>query len=171
MALTNIEYGSLASSATMNANFSYLDDKISDTSSSIMTSISSLVSNIATINTRLNTLSDDIDDAIDELNTKVEGYKNKLKLLAGYSCIVPDWSTLSSVTITANTAYVPSSNGYLLITPGASQINLTINNKTVQIKTGQIVMIPVKEDDSILMSAVPSAVSFLPMAEISVENL
>ena len=45
MALENIEYGSLASSETMNKNFMYLDDKIANTAESIMTSISSILSN------------------------------------------------------------------------------------------------------------------------------
>ena len=43
MALINIEYGSLASSDTMNKNFMYLDDKIAESSESIMTSISSIL--------------------------------------------------------------------------------------------------------------------------------
>ena len=171
MALTNIEYGSLASSAVINSNFSYLDDRISDSSESIMTNISSILSNIATINTRLNTLSDGIEDAVEELNTKLEGYKNKLKLLTAKACIVPNWSGITGVTITANTAYIPQSNGYLIITPGSSQINLTINEKTIQIKTGQVATIPVRENDSVVMNSVPSAVSFLPVAEVSVENL
>ena len=64
MALVNIEYGSLASSEIMNKNFIYLDDKIAESSESIMTSISSILSNIATINTRLNDISENITDSI-----------------------------------------------------------------------------------------------------------
>ena len=68
MALINIEYGSLASSETMNKNFSYLDDKISETSDAIMTTISSMLSSIATINSRLSEITGDIVDVNDELS-------------------------------------------------------------------------------------------------------
>ena len=46
MALTEIEYGSLASSEVMNNNFEYLDNKISDVSEN-------LASNVATINANI----------------------------------------------------------------------------------------------------------------------
>jgi len=49
MALTTIEYGSLASSATLNNNFNYLDGRITTTA----TSVSTLSSQISTINTNL----------------------------------------------------------------------------------------------------------------------
>ena len=60
MALINIEYGSLASSETVNKNFTYLDEKIAESNESIMTSISSILSNIATINARINDISENM---------------------------------------------------------------------------------------------------------------
>ena len=81
MALINIEYGSLASSETMNQNFIYLDNKIAESSDSIMTSISSILSNIATINTRLNEITENMGDSINSLNAVLEDYKSKTKLL------------------------------------------------------------------------------------------
>lgn len=50
MALTTIEYGSLASSAQMNNNFEYLDNRISSVSESLASSNASIYSNIATTN-------------------------------------------------------------------------------------------------------------------------
>ena len=79
MALENIEYGSIASSETMNKNFSYLDNKIAETHESIMTSISSILSNIATINSRLSDLSEGIDNTSENLENKLEDYKLKTK--------------------------------------------------------------------------------------------
>ena len=56
MALTNIEYGSIATSKVLNDNFNYLEDKIEDYSKNIETDKSSLVSlinsQIETINTQ-----------------------------------------------------------------------------------------------------------------------
>ena len=77
MALIDIEYGSLASSETMNKNFTYLDDKIAETSESIMTSISSILSNIATINSRLNDITESMDGSMDVLTSSLDDYKIK----------------------------------------------------------------------------------------------
>lgn len=56
MALTNIEYGSIASSKLLNDNFNYLEDKIEDYSKNIATDKASLMSlinsQIETINTQ-----------------------------------------------------------------------------------------------------------------------
>ena len=171
MALINIEYGSLASSETMNNNFSYLDDRISDSNTAVNTSISSILSNIATINTRLNELSSDVEDELDELDTKVEGYKTKLKLLVSKAATAPSWTGLSAVTITAGTSYTVTSNGYLLITPANSQTTATINSVSYVLKAGQTVTLPVFKDDVVTLSVSPSAVYLLPAAEVSVENL
>ena len=97
MALINIEYGSLASSEIMNKNFIYLDDKIADTSESIMTSISSILSNIATINNRLNDLSTALADAIETSNSNIEEYKSKTKILVSKNSMVPNWQGYKSI--------------------------------------------------------------------------
>ena len=51
MALTEIEYGSLASSDVMNKNFEYLDNKISDVSENLASNVATINANIATANT------------------------------------------------------------------------------------------------------------------------
>lgn len=58
MALTNIEYGSIATSKVLNDNFNYLEDKIEDYSKNIETDKASLVSlinsQIETVNAQFN---------------------------------------------------------------------------------------------------------------------
>ncbi len=76
MALTEIEYGSLASSEVMNNNFEYLDNKITAVSESITTNTASINSNIASINSSISSLSDDIDTSIEEINTNIESAIN-----------------------------------------------------------------------------------------------
>ena len=81
MTLINIEYGSLASSETLNKNFIYLDKKISETTESIQASISSILSNITTINSRLNEISEVNTDTTEALSSRLEDYKSKTKIL------------------------------------------------------------------------------------------
>lgn len=69
MALTRIEYGSLASSETMNNNFEYLDNKIAEASERITSTSASIYSNIASVNTQL---SNQIDAAEENLQSYIE---------------------------------------------------------------------------------------------------
>lgn len=179
MALIDIEYGSLASSETMNKNFLYLDDKISDTSESIMTSISSILSNIATINTRLNEVADIVSDSIQTMNSTIEDYKAKTKLLVNKASMVPNWADAISVTLTAAKPYVAPSNGYiLLIAVNSSSGNLIVNGKTVVLKTlanaydyaSQLITIPVLNADSISTTASFSYAYFVPAADVGIEE-
>lgn len=56
MTLTEIEYGSLASSAVLNNNFQYLQDKVTELSALITSETSSYSSAVATLNNSINTL-------------------------------------------------------------------------------------------------------------------
>src|SRR5574344_1069084 len=56
MTLTEIEYGSLASSATLNGNFQYLQDKITELSALITSETSSYSSTVSTLNNSITTL-------------------------------------------------------------------------------------------------------------------
>ena len=76
MALTEIEYGSLASSKILNQNFQYLDDRISSTAETHTSDLASINSNIVTINNSIsdfneqtNTNIEEIDKKINEINT------------------------------------------------------------------------------------------------------
>ena len=175
MALINIEYGSLASSDIMNKNFMYLDDKIADTSDSIMTSISSILSNIATINTRLNDMSNDMGDSFDELSSIIEEYKTKTKLLVNAASMVPDWKNCISVSITNDTKYIVPSNGYLLLLSNSTaKGNLLVNNMQVIFKkransydnSSQLIAIPVAKNDEVISDVIFDNVYFLPNKDV-----
>lgn len=58
MTLTEIEYGSLASSAILNGNFNYLQEKITELSALITSETSSYSSTVATLNKSINGLLD-----------------------------------------------------------------------------------------------------------------
>lgn len=67
MALTRIEYGSLASSETMNNNFDYLDNKISEVSERITTSSASIYSSIASLNTQISNQIEGVEESLQEM--------------------------------------------------------------------------------------------------------
>ena len=69
MALTEIEYGSLASSEVMNNNFEYLDEKISDVSENLTSTVATINSNLATINSSMASMSDELNQAIEDLDS------------------------------------------------------------------------------------------------------
>ena len=126
MALTNIEYGSLASSETLNNNFSYLDEKINDSNTQVNTSISSILSNIATINSRLSEISEDLSTSVSSINASLSEYKTKTKLLAANSCMVPNWTSCGEISLTSGTDYTAPLNGYIFVlTDSASKGNLS----------------------------------------------
>ena len=169
MALTDIEYGSLASSETLNKNFFYLLDKIAETASSINTSISSILSNIATINSRLGDLSEEIQASAETLGadlskglTKQEEYT---KTLVEKSLMIPEWSKCVVVN-QLSTHRVPS-NGYLLINPVPSASgNIIVNGVNVALKTkgdSHLTVVPVKKDDVVTCTLAISSAYFLPV--------
>lgn len=179
MALTNIEYGSLASSATINNNFNYLDERITSSNSTINTNISSIMSNIATINASITTLSESISESISTINATIADYKNKVKLLVKNSGMVPNWAARKSITFTSGTSYTAESNGYVLALPaGSGKGTLTVNNVSVHIKNwdnaydyaAELITIPVKSGDVLATSITMNYTYFIPSAEISVND-
>ena len=174
MALINIEYGSLASSETMNKNFQYLDDKISETTSSFTTSISSVSSNIATINSNLSELSGNLEDAKEEIDEKISETNTNIMT----ALMLPDWS--ACISIGKPSSYTVPANGYILINPQAQGAgNMTVNGTTVYLKyrghendnAAQLVPYPVKKGDIVTCAVNITAVYFLPVVEeIKIED-
>ena len=78
MALTEIEYGSLASSEVMNNNFGYLDNKISDVSETLSSNVATINSNIATTNASISTLGENVNKSVEALNTNLTNATNNL---------------------------------------------------------------------------------------------
>lgn len=176
MTLINIKYGSLASSDTMNKNFMYLDEKIAESSESIMTCISSMQSNIATINSRLNDISDGIDDSIETLLTKIEDYKTKVKMLVNKASMVPNWGNSS---VLYGESHTINSNGYLLILPNINEAtDITINGNLFNFKSwisnfdngNQLGVIPVNKGDIVIYSTSVNKTYFIPTMEINIED-
>ena len=179
MALTNIEYGSIASSEIMNNNFSYLDNKISETNEALLTRISSILSNIATINSRLGELSELTEDSLDTMDSKIESYKTKTKLLVAKSAMVPNWASCTEAGFSSGTPYTAISNGYLLVIPAVNTSgNITINDVSVKCKIisslydhgAQLIQIPVKNGDVVSCNFTVNSAYFLPVAEVSIEG-
>ncbi len=179
MALIDIEYGSLASSDTMNKNFIYLDNKIAETSESIMTSISSIFSNIATINARLNDINENMQDSIKSLGATIEEYKAKTKILVNKASMLPDWKKCTQINFGPEASYTAKSNGYLLlVTVNTSRGNVFINNTSFLIKerTGiydnasELISIPVSNGDVISTDVVFNSTYYLPCKEVSVAD-
>ena len=177
MALTTIQYGSVASSEVINSNFSYLDGRITSSNESINTSLSSLSSNIATINSRITQLSESVTASLATLSATVETYRTKTKLLVKNSSMVPNWNSCTSISFTSGTNYTASSNGFVLVIPSVSGSgNITVNtNNTVVLKksedaASELITIPVKSGDVLSTTVSIQNAYFVPSAEISVEN-
>lgn len=176
MTLVNIEYGSLASSETLNKNFSYLEDKIEDSSESIMTSISSILSNIATINSRLNELSADCTDSLSSLSNKIDDHKSKFKILISKASMVPNWSAAALISLTPN--YKSTSNGYILLNiESAEEIDIFVNGTKFVLKgqageasVPEMFSIPILKNDTVSCNATLKKAYFLPAAEVSIED-
>ena len=73
MPLTNIVYGSLASSEVMNDNFEYLDNRITTVAGNLTSTASAINSNIASMNSTFTSqyegIMSDIDDLEDDLES------------------------------------------------------------------------------------------------------
>ena len=84
MALTEIEYGSLASSEVMNNNFEYLVNKISDVSENLASNVATINANIATANTSISTLGQNVNKSVEDLNINLtEAFTNNTNNLVG----------------------------------------------------------------------------------------
>lgn len=180
MELINIEYGSIASSETMNKNFAYLNDRISEVSTSLNTVIASILSNIATINSRLSEIAGDIQNDAESFNSKLNDFKTKSRLAFNKLSMLPNWSNCFVLTDAEKNSYTVPKNGYLLLNPKVnSKGTLSINGKTVTLKShsvssdnaSQLYFIPVKTGDIASCTLDLDCGYFLPVVEISTGEL
>ncbi len=72
MALTNIEYGSVASSEVVNNNFQYLDDKISSVSQSLTTNVTALSGSISSLSSVVDNNKTAAEEANEELQESID---------------------------------------------------------------------------------------------------
>lgn len=66
MALTEIEYGALASSDVMNNNFRYLENQISNLSETVVSNYAGANSNIASVNNSISELQENVNSKFEE---------------------------------------------------------------------------------------------------------
>ena len=179
MALLNIEYGSIASSDTMNRNFSYLDERINDSNTQINASLSSILSNIATINSRLSEVSENFDSSISTLQSTISDFKTKTKMLVSKSGMVPNWNLCRSINFDAETCYTAASNGYILILADpSSKGNVSVNGSQVSFKLRDnaydnaacLIALPLRQGDVVSTTVACRFTYFVPAAEINIEN-
>lgn len=78
MALTNIEYGSVASSEVVNNNFQYLDDKISSVSQSLSANTTSLSGSISSLSATVASNKNDIDSKVSTLQNDFDKAESNL---------------------------------------------------------------------------------------------
>lgn len=167
MSLINIEYGALASSETLNKNYTYLNEKITNSVDSLNTSISSLLSNIASINVKLNDLSDEINETAEDFLSKITNLKNKVQISVNSASILPNWNGCFAIDDLSN--YVAEYNGFLLLNPEADMVeNIEINDFIFSISS--FVFIPIKAGDIVKSSANWQDIKFLPTSRVVIND-
>lgn len=170
MALTHIEYGSVAKSDTINNNFTYLEDKITETSETLLSSINSLSSNISAVNTSLNQLSETLNSSLETLDGKVEEYKTKTKLLVNKALNIPNWSGITEAEGSNCTYTAPANGFYLLILSAEAGCVITLNENSINPNNTGFMIIPVKSGDVLTASENVYNVYFTYSAAVSVDN-
>lgn len=112
MALTKIEFGSLADPEIVNNNFEYLDEKITDASSKIYNNNADLES---LINSQVLTLTNNLNNTVETLNTEIESVEKSIEntnnsLKSVTSFLTPNYTKAVSFTSQSYTA--PSDGVY-----------------------------------------------------------
>lgn len=77
MSLTNIEYGSLASSEILNSNFRSLKNDITELSENTTDDVATINSNIATLNNTISSLNSNTSSSISSINSSLTEINNK----------------------------------------------------------------------------------------------
>ena len=166
MALTKIEFGSLADPEIVNNNFEYLDEKITDASSKIYTNnatLESLVtSQVATVTNNLNKKVDDINTAIDSVENAINSTNNTLGNVTNY--MIPNYTKRSVVN--AGQQYTASGDGVVYarvpVVEGNNAVSITINGITFDLGSGltnregghsSVAMFPVGKGDRYIINA------------------
>ena len=105
MPLTHIEYGSLASSETMNDNFEYLDDRVTTVANNLVSTSTSIYSNISGLNTSLSAQINDLTSDINDFGDDLEELKQKFVSQNN----APDYSRGVGITL----PYTSEADGYV----------------------------------------------------------
>ena len=178
MQLTNIEYGSLASSALLNNNFIYLDEKIAETNTNLNSSISAILSNIETINTRLTQVAENAINSHSNLELSINDFKTKSLATFNKITMLPNWSAITSILDLSS--FTASANGYLLLIPkNNASGKIKVNNFEFTLKqitnsydnSSELLVVPIKKDDKVSCTVQMSFAYFLPATSILINEL
>lgn len=105
MALTHIEYGSLASSSVINNNFEYLDNRITTVANNLTSTASSISSNIASMNSSFSETTQEISSDLSDFKL----YHNALRADFDTQNEAPDYSNAETITF----PYTAAAHGYV----------------------------------------------------------
>lgn len=166
MPLTHIEYGSLASSETMNDNFEYLDNRVTTVANNLTSSSSSIYSNIASLNSTFSQTTEGLASDIAELETYAQNIRNDLDSVNN----APDYSKGIAIT---SLPYTVEADGYVYagIEGTDSTQYVYVNGKIVHghcgYSGGKLVysgsLFRVSEGDEVSVSRRTGAYYFYPM--------
>jgi hypothetical protein len=105
VALTTIEHGSLASSAVMNNNFEYLDNKISGVAETLASNTSGIYSNIASLSGTVSSHNSELSESIDNLQSYAENLRTEFEAQNN----APDYSRAIGISM----PYSVTQDGYI----------------------------------------------------------
>lgn len=108
MALTNIEYGSVASSEVVNNNFQYLEDRISSVSQSLSTNVSALSGSISALSSVVDNNKETAEEADAELQKNINNLTEEVEAI----------STTLDTAIYVKESYRSGHNWYRLYSDG-----------------------------------------------------
>lgn len=107
MALTHIEYGSLASSEVMNDNFEYLDNRVTTVANSLTSTASSINSNIASLNSSFSETTEELSSDLSDLELEVDVFRSDFDTQNE----APKYSNATSIAL----PYTAVSSGYVYV--------------------------------------------------------
>lgn len=167
MPLINIEYGSLASSDTMNQNFSFLDDKITDVSTEVDENLATIVANVSNINSQLNEITSEINNVSRDLFSQIEALKYNVQNALNTIVIFPNWN--ARFEISDLTEYEALQNGFLMLALKTNTSGkLLINSREVEGVTtaGNTMILPIKKGDIISSTLTFDVCCFIPTSGV-----
>jgi len=125
MPLTNIEYGSLASSEVMNDNFEYLDNRITTVAGNLTSTASTINSSIASMNSTFTQQNESLMSDISDLEDYAQAIRNDLDSLK----ITPDYVNGIGISF----PYTATENGYIKVVGATSNNDLKVYVNSVEV--------------------------------------
>ena len=125
-------------------------------------------------------ITDDVQDDAKNFESKIEDYRTKTRLALNNLSMLPNWDKCFALSASEQALYKVPKNGFLLLNPKPeSKGTLTVNESVVNLKTrnasadnaAQLFFIPVKAADVVSCTLDLVGAYFLPVVEITSEEL